>query len=276
VANGGFEGATGWTQRSANDTPIIDPELPYTGSRSAWLGGTDQEAVQYIFQDIAIPANATNARLTYFRLIHEERAGLLGGLAGDAQFSVLIADTTGDVLAPLEQLSSARGDDRWRQAEADLAHFAGSTIRLVFHAQNPRNNVSSLFVDDVTLASCTGGTGPAAPPTGAQDQVYIAGRITDADTGRGVAGARVVLLNPGISASRAAADNNLSTDEVLTTGTTDTNGNYRIAVPVQRGRAHGVIVFAGGYQSIVADNGMNVPGNAPNPFIANAQLRRGR
>lgn len=276
VANGGFEGPAGWTQRAANDTPIIDPELPHRGTRSAWLGGTDQEAVQYIFQDIAIPANATNVRLTYFRLIHQEKSGFLGGLAGDAQFRVLIADTTGNVIVPLEQLSSTQGDDSWRQGEADLARFAGTTIRLTFHAQNPRNNVSSFFIDDVAIAACTSGTGPAAPPTDAQDQVYIGGRITDADTGRGVSGARVVLLNPGVSASRAAADNALSADEVLTSGTTDVNGNYRLAAPVRRGRSYGVIVVAAGYQSIVADNGMGVPGNAPNPFIANAQLRRGR
>ncbi len=276
VTNGGFEGATGWIQRAANDTPIIDPELPHTGTRSAWLGGTDEEAVQYIFQDIAIPANATSVRLTYFRFIHEERAGFLGGLAGDAQFRVLIADTAGNVLDPLEQLSSAQGDDRWRQGEADLARFAGKTIRLTFHAQNPRNNVSSFFIDDVAIAACTSGPGPAAPPTTGQDQVYIGGRITDADTGRGVSGARVVLLRPGVSASRAAADNALTADEILTTGTTDANGNYRVAAPVQRGRDYGAIVIAGGYQSIVADNGMTVPGNAPNPFIANAQLRRGR
>jgi len=276
IANGGFEGATGWTQRSANNTPIIDPQLPHSGTRSAWLGGTDQEAVQYIFQDIAIPANATGVRLTYFRFLHEEKTGFLGSLAGDAQFRVLIADTAGNVLDTLEQLQSSQADNVWRQGEADLARYAGKTIRLTFHAQNPRNNVSSFFIDDVVLAACTGGAGPAAPPTGTQEQVYIAGRITDADSGRGVAGARVVILKPGVSASRAAADNTLSADEVLTTGTTDANGNYRLDAPVQRGRAYGVIVIAGGYRSIVADGGMDVPGNAPNPFIANAQLRRGR
>lgn len=276
VTNGGFESTTGWTQRSATDTPIIDPELPHSGSRSAWLGGTDEEAVQYIFQDIAIPANATNVRLTYYRFLHQEKSGFLGGLAGDAQFSALIADTTGNVVAPIEQLRSSQGDDTWRQREVDLARFAGTTIRLTFHAQNPRNNVSSMFIDDVVLAACTGGTGPAAPPTTSQDQVYIGGRIADADTGRGVQGAQVFLLKPGISASRAAADNALSADEVLTTGTTDANGDYRLEMPVQRGRSYGVIVIAGGYRSIVADGGMSVPGNAPNPFIANAQLRRGR
>ena len=189
---------------------------------------------------------------------------------------MLIADTSGNVLDTIEQLASSQGDDAWRQGEADLARYAGRTIRLTFQAQNPRNNVSSLFVDDVALAACTGGPGPAAPPTTAQDQVYIAGRITDADTGRGVAGARVVILKPGISASRAAADNALSADEVLTAGTTDANGNYRLDAPVQRGRAYGAIVTAGGHRSIVADDGMNVPGNAPNPFIANAQVRRSR
>ncbi len=111
VTNGGFEGTTGWTQRAANNTPIIDPELPHSGSRSAWLGGMDQEAVQYIFQDIAIPANVTGIRLTYYRFLHQEKSGFLGGLAGDAQFRVLIADTSGNVIETIEQLASSQGDD---------------------------------------------------------------------------------------------------------------------------------------------------------------------
>jgi hypothetical protein len=276
VANGGFESEVGWTQRSTAHTAIIDTELPRTGARSAWLGGTDKEPIQYLFQDVAIPANATGVRLTYYRLIHRETTGILGGLAGDADFSVLIADTGGKVIAPAERLSSAQGDDTWREGGADLSQFAGKTIRLAFHSENPRGNVSSFFVDDVAIAACTTGAGPAAPPTGSQDQVYVQGKIANADTGRGVEGAQVVVLRPGLTATQAAADNTIGANEALTKGVADANGVYRTEAPLPRGQAYSVIVIAGGYRTVVADGGMNVPANAPNPFTVNATLRRGR
>jgi Zn-dependent metalloprotease len=277
VANGGFEGEGGWEEYSSAETAIIDPQLPRTGARSAWLGGTDQEPTQYIFQDIAIPAGATRVELAYHRLIHRETTGILGGFAGDADFAVLITDpNTGDVVAELEQLSSAQGDDTWRESRLDLSSFAGRAISLVFYSENPRGNVSSFFVDDVSVVACATGSGPAAPSTGSADLVYIQGCILDADTGRGVAGARVIVLRPGVSANQAARDNRITADEALTSGTTDRNGLYRTDAPIQRGRAYSVIVIAGDYRSVVADDGLKLPANATNPFAIDATIRRGR
>jgi hypothetical protein len=277
VANGGFEGDEGWEQRMHAEAAIIDPQLPRTGARSAWLGGTDKEGLMYIFQDVAIPANATGVRLTYWRLIHRETTGLLGTFAAEAEFDVLVADpNTGDIAARLEQVTSAQGDDTWREASADLSRFAGKTIRLAFRAQNPRGNISSFFVDDVAIAACTSGAAPGAPQTGSQDLVYIQGRLTNADTGRGVEGAQFIVLKQGVSASAAASDGRVSADEALTRGTADGNGIYRTEAPVPRGQSYSVIVIAGGFRSVVADGGMNVPPNAPNPHTVNATLRRGR
>ena len=277
VANGGFEGDGGWEQRANAEAAIIDPQLPRTGARSAWLGGTDKEPIQYIFQDVSLPAGATRTELTYYRLIHRETTGILGGFAGDADFAVLAADpASGDVVAELELLSSAQGDDTWRESRLDLSQFAGRTIRLVFHSENPRGNVSSFFVDDVAIAACTTGSGPAAPPTGSADLVYVRGTVEDADTGRGVEGARVIVLRPGVTASQAARDNRITADEVLTSGTADGNGVYRTEAPVPRGRSYGVIVIAGGYRSVVADDGLRLPADAENPFTVDATIRRGR
>ncbi len=276
VTNGGFESETGWRQRTAAGTTIIDPTLPHTGTRSAWLGGTDKESLQYIYQDVAIPANATSVRLTYWRLIHRETTGLAGLSAEDARFDVLVADTNGSVIGAVERLSSAQGDDTWREGGGDLSQFAGKTIRLAFRSQNPRGNISSFFVDDVAIAACTTGAGPAAPATGSQDLVFVQGRITNADTGRGVEGAQVFVLRPGVSANGAAADGRVAGDETLTRGVTDANGAYRTEAPVPRGQRYSVIIIAGGYRTTVSDGGMNVPPNAPNPYMVNATLRRSR
>ena len=122
IANGTFEGDGGWTSIvGKGEDNLIETELPHTGSRSAWLGGTDKESIMYIYQDVKIPANATQIQLAYYRLMHAEKSGLSGLFAGDARFSVLAANTTGDVLGTIEELVSSRGDDTWSQAQFDLS-----------------------------------------------------------------------------------------------------------------------------------------------------------
>lgn len=276
IVNGGFEGTGGWRQAASSNTQVIDPQLPHTGSQSAWLGGTDKESLQYIFQDVAVPANATSVKLDYYRLIHSEFSGIAGLIADNATFKSLLADTTGTQIAGIETLSSAQGNDKWQQAQFDLTRYAGRTVRLVFTAQNPRGNVSSFFVDDVTMAACTTGQGPAAPSTASASQVYIAGSIVAADTGRGITGAQIFILKPGITASAAAQDQEVTDNEVLTYGTSDSQGRYQTQDPVTRGQTYSVIIIANGYRPILADNGMVIPSNAANPTQVNATMRVGQ
>jgi Zn-dependent metalloprotease len=275
VVNGSFERSGGWNEVTSGHTQIIDPELPHTGSQSAWLGGTDQESLLYIYQDIALPANATSVRVSYFRLLHTELSPFLGLFASDATFTVLLADTNGNELATLETISSAGGDDTWRQAQFDLSRYAGQTVRLVFAAENPRGNLSSLFVDDVSVAACTTGAAPSTPIT-PQDQVYINGYIQNADTGRALAGAQIFILKPGLTATSAAADGDITDNEVLTYGTSDGEGFYETGDPVPRGQVYSVILVADGYRPVIADNGIDLPPNASNPTEIDAVMRVAR
>jgi hypothetical protein len=275
IVSGGFEDDAGWTQ-AAKSSELIDTELPHTGARSAWLGGQDQEPVQIIYQDVKIPANATSVQLNYFRLVHNEAPGVLGALAGEARFTVALANPANDTTVSLEEIPSTSGDDAWHQAQFDVTRLAGKTIRLAFAGENPRGNISSMFVDDVAMIACTTGAGPSAPPVQSQDQVYLQGQATDADTGRGVSGAQIFFLKPGVSATDAAADDNVTTDEVITIGTADDSGFYRSEAAVPRGQTYSVIVVARGYRPIIADDGVEVPGDASNPFQVDATLRRSR
>jgi Zn-dependent metalloprotease len=278
VNDPGFESGNDWVQESKS--AIIDSELPHTGNRSAWLGGTDQETTQIIYQEVRLPQNATTVELNYYRLIHQELSGgVLGGLFGDteaARFSVLVANERGDVLGAVEQISSTEGDDQWKQSRFDVSELAGKTIRLAFAAENPRGNISSFFVDDVYMIACTTGTGPAAPQTSSSDLVYLSGNVTDADTGRGIYGAQVFVLREGLSATQAAADDNVTQSEVAAVGTADQNGFFQTDKPVKRGVAYSVIIIARGYRPIVADGGLDIPGSASNPFPVDASMRRSR
>jgi Zn-dependent metalloprotease len=275
IVSGGFEDDEGWIQ-VAKGAALIDTELPHTGARSAWLGGQDQEPVQIIYQDVRIPANATSVQLNYFRLVHNEAPGVLGVLAGEAQFTVALANLENDATVSLEEIASSQGDDAWREAQFDITQLAGKTIRVAFASENPRGNISSMFVDDVTMIGCTTGAGPSAPPVQSQDQVYLQGQAVDADTGRGVGGAQLFFLRPGLSATDAAADDNITTGEVATVGIADDSGFYRSEAPVPRGQTYSVIVVARGYRPIIADDGVEVPGDASNPFQVDATMRRSR
>jgi Zn-dependent metalloprotease len=278
IVDGGFERPDAWIEVVQGDTPIIDTQLPRSGRYSAWLGGTDLEPLQYIYQDVRVPANATRIELRYARLVHLETTGLLGAFSGEATFSALIATTNGDPLLEVETILSSEGDDEWHDVTSDVSQLAGRTVRLVFAAENPKGNVSSMFVDDVAMIACTTGQGPAAPSTGNQDLVYIQGQITDASTGRGIEGVQffVMRTDPPITASEAAADDNLSADEVLTYGVTDRQGIFQTQEAVPRGQRYSVIVFGPNYRPIIADNEVDIPANASNPYRVDAQLRRGR
>jgi Zn-dependent metalloprotease len=275
VVNGTFESDEGWRDVSGERTVLIDTELPHTGKRSAWLGGQDKEPVQTIFQDIALPANATRVQLEYFRYLHEETSGLSGLFASDAKFSAVIANTKGTVVGTLEKLASSQADERWVAKQYDLSSYAGKTIRLAFTSENPRGNVSSMFVDDVSLSVCTTGTPQNVPQT-APNTVYLQGTVVDADTRRGVQGAQVFIMKPGLSATQAAEDDQVTRSEIIASAVTDGNGFYQTDVSLPVGRAYSAIIIASGYRPIIADDGVALPSNAENPFTVDATLRKSR
>jgi hypothetical protein len=270
IVNGGFESSGGWIEETAN-TSIIDTELPHSGQRSAWLGGQDQETLQYIYQDVSIPANAASVKLNYWRLVHEEKKNS-NRQVDDAKFWTVLANSDGDVLATVEQFVSSQGDDNWAQSSFDITQFAGKTVRVAFIASNPQDNISSYFVDDVELLSCTSGTPPETPPTSGNN-VFVTGLVKSSVTGRGIEGALFIVLKEGLSASDAAADDNITDDEVLTFGTSDANGTYQTNDAIPAGKTYSVVVIAQGFRPILADDGLKIPSNATNPFKINATMR---
>jgi hypothetical protein len=148
---------------------------------------------------------------------------------------------------------------------------------LAFHAENPKGNISSFFVDDVSLLACTtGGGGPSVPKTKSQDQVFLQGNITNSDTKRGIEGAQVFILKEGLSATDAAADDSVTRSEVIATGVSDASGFYRTDVAVPRGKTYSAIVIAKGYRPIIADDGIDVPSDATNPYQVDATMRKSK
>jgi hypothetical protein len=56
----------------------------------------------------------------------------------------------------------------------------------------------------------------------------------------------------------------------------DASGFYRTDVALPRGQTYSVIVIASGYRPIVADDGMDVPSNATNPYQVDVTLRKSK
>lgn len=275
VRNGTFETDEAWSDISGDRSVLIDTELPHTGDRSAWLGGQDKEPIQTIYQDVSIPANATRVQLEYYRYLHEETSGFSGLFASDAKFGAVFANTDGQIIGAVEKLVSSQADDQWVGKQFDVSELAGKTVRLAFTSENPRGNVSSMFIDDVSLIVCTTGQAPSAPQAAA-NSVYLTGEIVDSDTGRGVAGAQVFIMKPGVSASQAAADDQVTRSEIIASAVSDNSGVYRSDVALPVNTTYSVIIIASGYRPIVADDGIEIPRDAQNPYTVDATLRRSR
>jgi len=126
----------------------------------------------------------------------------------------------------------------------------------------------------VQSGTCTvGGKGPRPTPIPQppQNGVEIYGRITDAETGRGIEGAYFVVLQPGIR----VAEFDWRASQIYTVARTDRAGYYQLPLPLVRGESYGVIVAASGYQTIAEDD-QYVGEDTQSPLEVNVELSKVR
>jgi len=91
--------------------------------------------------------------------------------------------------------------------------------------------------------------------------VILTGQITDADTGRGIAGIYFAVLKPGIDPNTWVS--NPQEDQVLTVTMTDADGNYQMPDALPRGQKYGIVIGNNklGYPSVTA--ALNIKSDAP-------------
>ncbi|HSN19219.1 MAG TPA: BACON domain-containing carbohydrate-binding protein [Usitatibacter sp.] len=161
VSNPGFEsGASGWVESATSGVSIIytDGTAAHTGSGYAYLGGYTS-GTDSIYQDVTIPANASQAQLRFwYRITTSE--------SGSSPYDVLTVAvenrTTGARLATVVTLSNADATSGYvRAGPYDLSAFKGQTVRLRFTATNDFSDTTNFFVDDISLSVVTGSS--AAP-----------------------------------------------------------------------------------------------------------------
>lgn len=79
--------------------------------------------------------------------------------------------------------------------------------------------------------------------------VTVTGRVLDADTGRGVPRATIIILNPGVNVE-VWLDNPIE-DDIYTYAQADRAGDYTLPRPLARGQRYEGIGFADGYEDTV-------------------------
>lgn len=160
LLNPDFEsGSVNWTESTLFTSAIItnDATKAHAGNWFAWLSGYNS-AVDYIYQDVTIPADAQQPYLQFWYYIATNETTTTTAydtiaveIRNPADNSLL------STLATLSNLNSATG---WVQSQQyDLSAYKGQTIRLRFYATTDSSLTTSFRIDDVSLISAQSSTG---------------------------------------------------------------------------------------------------------------------
>ncbi|MCD6518678.1 MAG: DNRLRE domain-containing protein [Anaerolineae bacterium] len=156
IENGGFENVVGgeaapWVRTGSTSYTTVEK---HTGSYSAWLGGYNNGA-DGLYQEVTIPSlsgpgeEVTQVTLSYWWGMMTEE------VTHPYDFMYIrIRDTQGNLLQDLETLSDGSASGTWQHSEFDLSAYKGQTIRICFEVETDGSNVTSFFVDDVSLIIC--------------------------------------------------------------------------------------------------------------------------
>lgn len=149
LLNNGFESGNNgnWTVNSSGD---IDSTAghPRTGTYCAWLAGVNSYT-DFIYQDVAIPANAVQATLSlYLKMTTAE-----GSSTPYDYLYVQLRDTGNNVLTTLQTISNVNQATyaTYQPITFDVTAYRGQTVRVYFLATTDSASITSFFIDDTTL-----------------------------------------------------------------------------------------------------------------------------
>ena len=155
ILNGSFEsGSTSWTLAGG---AIVSSGggLARSGAAYLWLGSVEDE-VDFAYQAITIPANATAATLSFYWNIDS--------FDDDSfpfdTFTITIRNSSGAILAAVAAFSNADqtppGNPFYTRRTYNLLPFAGQTIRIHFASDNDSSLPTNFRVDDVSVLALAG------------------------------------------------------------------------------------------------------------------------
>jgi len=158
LANANFDlgSGGGWIENGAGYPMVLAPTdptyplpvTPQTGNYAVWMGGLDS-ATRSIYQDVVIPAGATNVSVTGYRYIAtEEIAGVYD------TWTATLRNTGGGVIETLGSFTNADALEAWTVfAYSPITNIGGQTIRLHLENTNDITNNTNFFIDSLTLSA---------------------------------------------------------------------------------------------------------------------------
>jgi hypothetical protein len=164
IRNGSFESISAdWVAQPSTRPPAYDNVVTFDGSLYAMrLGITDLANLassSAVEQTVVLPTNATSIVLTFrYYTVYDGPTD-----AGDFQYFDIYNVANGQLVArPMQIL---RNDRTWLLAQYDLRSLAGQQLRLIFGVTNDGNNGrAAMYVDNVSLISCSATPTPLPPP----------------------------------------------------------------------------------------------------------------
>ncbi len=162
VANGGFEYDGDWYigEDPIPPRPVWDQH--HSGSRAMLLGnppgGPNVNSYSSVRQVVAIPANAIQAQLCFWRYDRSEEPALPQPGPNNDRQEVMLLEPDPDVIAILDR--QLRNGSGWVQQGIPLDAYRGRAVNIYFNVYNNSSPQHTwMYLDDVEVQYCT-----AAPP----------------------------------------------------------------------------------------------------------------
>lgn len=157
LVNGAFDMnpmGMGWSEEPISAMyPLITDSttLVQSAPNVAWLGGIAQaNAIDDIYQDIDVPAGATDVTLTgYYQIKTAET-----GTAANDEVVVGLLDADGNVLETMMDMTNTDATTDWAEINIPLMDaYAGETIELVIASQSNATKATSFYFDSLALSA---------------------------------------------------------------------------------------------------------------------------
>ena len=150
LGNPGFEtgAAAPWTTTARINNGSA--ERPHGGAWNAWLDGHGTTHTDTLSQQVAIPATATTAALSYW--LHVDTAETTTTKAYDT-LKVQLLNGSGTVLSTLATHSNLDHATGYVQHTFNLSGYIGQTITLKFTGSEDSIDQTSFVIDDTALST---------------------------------------------------------------------------------------------------------------------------
>ncbi len=128
-----------------------------------------------------------------------------------------------------------------------------------------------LFVEGefAQYGDCSVGGRRAESPPAPEGEVEVQGRISDAETKKGIPDALFLVLQPGITVDAFR----WKEDQVYALAASDRRGYFELPVRLRRGETYSWIITARGYKPILED-GITIGADLASPYELNITLQR--